>query len=96
VGYAWKGIAQSLVDAIFDIENLSCCELIGDLDMKVDMDVILHAVGADGVSPADALDFFGNGANECGVEASGIGDNLNSFQKDFVDCTPEKENDADG
>ena len=96
MGYAWKGVAQSLVDAIFDVENLSCCELIGDLDMKVDMNVILHAVGADGVGPADALDLLGNGANQCGIEAGGVGDNLNAFQKDFVNCATEEENDADG
>ncbi len=63
VGDARELEVKSLADVIFYFVHLAGGELLPYLNMEIDMDVILHAVGADGVSPANARDGFGNGAN---------------------------------
>jgi hypothetical protein len=96
MGHSRKGVAERLVDAVFDFEDLAGGQLIGHLDMKINVDVVLHAVGSDGMSSPNSFDFFGNGTDEGGIEAGGIGDNFDAFEKNFVDGTAEEKDNADG
>ncbi len=96
MGHSREGVAECLVDAVFDFEDLAGGELIGHLDMKINVDVILHSVRADRMGSPDSFDLFGDRADEGGVEAGGIGDNFDAFEKDFVDGTAEEKDDADG
>ena len=95
MGHSRKGVAERLVDAVFDIEDLAGGELIGHLDMKINVDVVLHAVRSDGMSSPNSFDFFGNGTDEGGIEAGGIGHNFDAFEKNFVDRAAEEKDDAD-
>ena len=63
VGDARKLGVKSFADVIFYFVHLAGGELFPYLNMEIDMDVILHAVGADGVGTADARDGFGDGAD---------------------------------
>ena len=81
---------KGFADVIFYFVDLAGGELFAHLDMEVDMNVVLHAVGADSVGFADAWNGFGDGANRFGIEASGVGDHFDAFDKDFVDRATEK------
>lgn len=85
-----------MVDAVFDFEDLAGGELIGHLDMKINVDVVLHPVRPDRMGSPDSFDLFGDRSDEGGVEAGGIGDNFDAFEKNFVDGTAEEKDDADG
>ena len=96
MGHPSKLSVKGFADVILNFVDFPSGELFAYLDMEVDMNVVLHAVGADGVGSADAWNGFGDGANRFGIQASGVGDHFDAFEKDFVDRATEEQNDADG
>ena len=96
MGHPGKRVPQGLIDAVFDFENLARGQLIGDLNMQIDVNVILHAVRSNGMGTADPLDLFGHRSDESGVEAGGIGNDFDPFNGDFIDGAGKEENNSDG
>jgi len=96
MGHSREGVAECLVNAVFDFEDLAGGELIGHLNMEIDVDVILHSVRADRMGSPNSFDLFGDRADEGGIEAGGVGHNFDAFEKNFVDGTAEEKDDADG
>ena len=60
MGHPWERVAQGLIDAAFDFEDLAGGELVGDLDVQIDVNVILHTVRSNGVGTANALNLLGD------------------------------------
>lgn len=95
MGHPWERVAQGLIDAVFDFEDLAGGELVGDLNMEINVDIVLHSVRADGVGTANALNLLGDRSDESGVEASGIGNDFDPFDGDFINGAGEKEDNSD-